>query len=788
MAGNVNEVRRFGDPLSVIGDLSRSMIVAALGKKLTGADFNAIESRLTAWFAGEEWKLETYREFDRTGDPALEPYCRTASKMLGRTVTPADEEDRGKGKVADLAWGFGGGVGAWRKFVPDDPRSDAEIKRDNENWRDAHPETVRFWRHLESMIKRAIRTGHATHGNLEAEFVDGTCYVTLPSGRRLSYPQAHIVPGKYEDTTQVAFMDNGKGGWVEFKAWHGTFAENVISGTARDLLVAAMVRLEAAGYRIVLHTHDEAVAEVPEDFGSTEEFLHLLLELPAWAAGLPVAAKPWTGIRYAKSGRPVTAADEEESENVDLEPIEPADPVNPPLLAERLNIPPPPPRGNGPALDAALEYIARGWNPVPVAYKSKKPSGGNDWQKVIIDAASAPRYFNGATMNVGLQLGPASCGLTDVDLDCEEAIAIAPAILPATGAIFGRKSKPGSHRLYYTTIAQTVPSAALFYDAHKGKGGRLLELRIGADGHAAQTVAPPSTHESDETVRWEGTGDPAMVDDEVLRSGVERVAAYALLARHWPDPFSGHHHAALVAGGFLARTGMNPDAIEADVRIITEAAGSSRCEELSRTGKDAALAHLAGKTAYGMPALCETFGQEPARRIATWLHYAAPTAVATAVSSAVTLDDFRAHTPTHSFIYMPLGETWSAAGLDSRLDWIPMIDRRGMPVVNRNGEQKLMRPSMWLEKHRPVEQMTWAPGFPQLIPDRLVSSGGWIDRKGTISYNLYLPPTIPPGDPAQAGPWIDHVRKVFGDDANHIIDWLAHRAQRPTKRSTTPSC
>src|SRR5215471_11347651 len=93
-----------------------------------------------------------------------------------------------------------------------------------------------------------------------------------------------------------------------------------------------------------------------------------------------------------------------------------------------------------------------------------------------------------------------------------------------------------------------------------------------------------------------------------------------------------------------------------------------------------------------------------------------------------------------------------------------------------------MRASTWLSRNKPVEQMTWAPGLPMLIHDRLISEGGWIERAGVVCFNLYRPPVHIPGDAAEAGPWLDHVRRVFGDDATHIIPWLGHRVQRPQEK------
>jgi DNA polymerase bacteriophage-type len=117
-SGDLARVAALGAPLSIAADVSRGLICAPPGHVLVGADFSAIESRVLAWLAGEKWKLQSYAKYDQTGDPVLEPYCQTASKILGRTVTPDDEEGRGVGKVADLACGYGGGVGAWKRFPP----------------------------------------------------------------------------------------------------------------------------------------------------------------------------------------------------------------------------------------------------------------------------------------------------------------------------------------------------------------------------------------------------------------------------------------------------------------------------------------------------------------------------------------------------------------------------------------------------------------------------------------------------------------------------------------------
>jgi hypothetical protein len=127
------------------------------------------------------------------------------------------------------------------------------------------------------------------------------------------------------------------------------------------------------------------------------------------------------------------------------------------------------------------------------------------------------------------------------------------------------------------------------------------------------------------------------------------------------------------------------------------------------------------------------------------------------------LDDFCAYLPQHQYIYIPTRELWPASSVNAR---IPSVDK----------DQKA---NTWLDKHRCVEQMTWAPGEEMLIHGRLISEGGWIQKPDVTCFNLYRPPTIEPGDASKAGPWLDHVHKVFGDDAEHIIKWCAQRVQHP---------
>jgi hypothetical protein len=144
-------------------------------------------------------------------------------------------------------------------------------------------------------------------------------------------------------------------------------------------------------------------------------------------------------------------------------------------------------------------------------------------------------------------------------------------------------------------------------------------------------------------------------------------------------------------------------------------------------------------------------------------------------SAGVSLDDFYAYMPMHNYLFAPSREPWPANSVNARLPPIVFTD----PAT---GNEKKISASSWLDRHRPVEQMTWAPGLQMIVPDRLISAGGWIERKGVSCFNLYRPPTIKPGDAGKAGPWLEHARNVFGDNVEHILKWLAHRVQRPQEK------
>ena len=329
LAGDRAELTRFGGLLKVMANLSRAGLRAAPGHKLVCPDFGAVESRVLAWVANETWKLDAFRKYDETGDERLHPYRQIAAQMLRKDVLAIAKAERQMGKGAELAFGFGGKIGAWRKIV-DDGRSDGEIKAINQKWHTTNPQICKFWAALARAARKAIRTksailvAPAPRPPVTAAFDGQALTLTLPSGRTINYPGARIVANeKFQDADpDIEYLDNAKGRWAPKRAWFGTLVENVVQGTARDLLAAALLRFEARGWNTVFHCHDEIVVEVPEGSLSDQDVLAAFLEPPAWADGLPLGGKVHSGSLYLET---VTA----ETAPVETAPVETA-PKTPP--------------------------------------------------------------------------------------------------------------------------------------------------------------------------------------------------------------------------------------------------------------------------------------------------------------------------------------------------------------------------------------------------------------------------------------------------------------------------
>lgn len=268
-------------------------------------------------------------------------------------------------------------------------------------------------------------------------------------------------------------------------------------------------------------------------------------------------------------------------------------------------------------LDAAITWIQQGFSPVPVPHRSKRPIL-KEWQRLEITTEGASQYFNGASQNIGVLLGD-KFGSADVDCDCPEAITAARELLPETGLIFGRQSKPFSHFFY-----RADPPARTMQFIDPLDQSTIVELRgLKSDGSIGlQTVVPPSVHETGEAIRFEQgfEGLPANIDAEVLVSAVHRVAAAALLARHWPTKGS-RHHGFLALAGVLARAEWNTEDAKTFHRVIYRCLwpanpelGAADAEVQSTFEK-----HAADDAVTGVPTLTELLDKRVVDIALRWL-------------------------------------------------------------------------------------------------------------------------------------------------------------------------
>jgi DNA polymerase bacteriophage-type len=289
-------------PLELLGNLSRSMIVAAPGKQLLFIDYSAIESRVLAWLAGEEWKLAAYRKFDITRASADEIYVILGSRMTGTpisSVTGKKHPLRVIGKTSDLACGYQGWAPAIERFAPN-KWTEEERKRMAKQWRDQHPRTVAFWKQLERAMWDAVATC-STIDCFPVSFVmKGSglwLRVRLPSGRYLFY--AHPANSRANSAKPEINYRKFKGNaWVVESLYGGKLSENITQAIARDILAEALVRLDVASFSIIGHIHDEIILELPAGEDREQEVIEIMTQPPSWAPDLPIAANSTTGLRF----------------------------------------------------------------------------------------------------------------------------------------------------------------------------------------------------------------------------------------------------------------------------------------------------------------------------------------------------------------------------------------------------------------------------------------------------------------------------------------------------------
>ncbi len=287
----------FDSTPGVLSELIRTAFIPKPGCRFIVADFAAIEARVLAWFSGEQWRLDT---FQRGGDI----YCASAFKMFHVPVEKHGQNAhlRQKGKIAELALGYGGSVGALTSMgALDMGLAEEELQPLVDQWRGANPHIVKFWWDVDAAAMKAFRAKIEVRlGALCFSCRSGMLFITLPSGRKLVYVKPRMLPNRFgrESLTYEGVGENKK--WSRIETYGPKLTENIVQATARDLLALAMLRLRNAGFEIVMHIHDEAVVEVPEGVSSVDEICRIMSEAPAWAAGLPLRADGYECEFYRK--------------------------------------------------------------------------------------------------------------------------------------------------------------------------------------------------------------------------------------------------------------------------------------------------------------------------------------------------------------------------------------------------------------------------------------------------------------------------------------------------------
>lgn len=287
----------FGNVPNVLSELIRTVLIPKSKYRFIVADFSAIEARVLSWLAGEQWRLDTFRN---GGDI----YCASASRMFRVPVEKhgVNGHLRQKGKQAELGCGYAGGVGALKNMgavelgIPEE-----ELPTIVNNWRNANPHIVKLWTEVGNTAMKAIKEKTIVSlGKLVFMYERGILFIRLPSGRRLSYIKPRIGTNRFggDSITYMGVSTSKK--WERLETFGGKLVENIVQAIARDLLASAMINVANAGYDIVFHVHDEIIAEVPDGQGSVDEMCKLMSINPDWADGIPLSADGYECEYYRK--------------------------------------------------------------------------------------------------------------------------------------------------------------------------------------------------------------------------------------------------------------------------------------------------------------------------------------------------------------------------------------------------------------------------------------------------------------------------------------------------------
>ncbi len=285
---------------SVLSQLIRTALIPKEGNIFGVADYSAIEARITAWLSREQWRLDIFE-----GDGKI--YEASASKMFNVPLAKITSELRDKGKISELALGFGGGVGALKTMGGEKMGlSEDEMKNIVSRWRKASPKIVEMWYEFEDCALTALKTRKAVTSELKGlvfNYEQKALTILLPSGRKLIYQNVVLSKNRWDgDCIKYMGMNQETKQWGWTETYGGKLSENIIQAIARDLLADGMRRLDAAGFDIVMHVHDEVVADIPNlsvDF-VISEMCHILGKPVAWAPGLKTPAAGFVTPYYKK--------------------------------------------------------------------------------------------------------------------------------------------------------------------------------------------------------------------------------------------------------------------------------------------------------------------------------------------------------------------------------------------------------------------------------------------------------------------------------------------------------
>lgn len=273
----------FGETAFVFSELIRTAFIPSEGCRFVVSDFSAIEARVLAWIAGEEWTLEAFRQ-------GKDIYCETASMMYHVPVEKhgANSHLRQKGKVAVLACGYQGGVGAMKRMDKGGTIPEDELQSVVDQWRGANPSVVKLWRNCE-MAARTVIEEHRTvrlKNGIAFGYINGNLFIKLPSGRKLCYWNTHLKMDPRDGREHIVYMgvNQETKQWGETETYGGKLVENITQAIARDCLAISMQRVAALGYNIVMHVHDEMIVDVPiEDTDALERINACMGEAIPWA-------------------------------------------------------------------------------------------------------------------------------------------------------------------------------------------------------------------------------------------------------------------------------------------------------------------------------------------------------------------------------------------------------------------------------------------------------------------------------------------------------------------------